>query len=121
MYGRDNFTKDIVDVSFTKEELNEKEKEWIDVYDAVRSDDYYNLIEGGETSNSINRENMIKVVCINNGMIFESIEEAVSWSGHSRETIKRHLKRGMKDSLPLGVFLIGIKMKNFALCVATCS
>lgn len=49
-YGVENFTRSIVDIGYTLEELNTKEQEWISFYNAVESDDYYNLVPGGYTS-----------------------------------------------------------------------
>ena len=46
-YGKDNFHRDIIDVAYSEEELNNKEKHYINVYDAINSDDYYNIAEGG--------------------------------------------------------------------------
>lgn len=45
--GKIIFKRDIVDIAYSLEELNEKERVWIKNYDAVYSDDYYNMIEGG--------------------------------------------------------------------------
>lgn len=46
-YGKDNFKKIILEKCNTHDQLNEKEKYYIDLYDAIDSDDFYNLVEGG--------------------------------------------------------------------------
>lgn len=46
-YGKDNFHRDIIDVAYSEKELNNKEKHYINIYDAINSDDYYNIAEGG--------------------------------------------------------------------------
>lgn len=46
-YGRENFEKEVLEIC-TKEELDEKEKYWIKKYNALESEDFYNLSEGGQ-------------------------------------------------------------------------
>lgn len=92
-YGRENFIRDIVDIAYSEEELNEKEKMWIENYNAVESDDFYNQIEGGETIKHLIRKNAIPIICIDNGMVFNSIAEASMWSGYSPEKIKKSFKK----------------------------
>ena len=40
-YGKENFSKEIIEECETKEQLNEREKYWISYYNAVDSDDFY--------------------------------------------------------------------------------
>lgn len=47
-YGRENFTRYIVDEAYSKEELNEKEKLWIKSYEATDDDMSYNIASGGD-------------------------------------------------------------------------
>lgn len=47
-YGKENFRKEILEYCNTKEELNAREIYWIDRYDAVNSDMFYNLALGGQ-------------------------------------------------------------------------
>lgn len=49
-YGKENFSKVIIDFAYSKEELDEKEAQYIKFFDAVNSDDYYNLQNGGNTA-----------------------------------------------------------------------
>lgn len=47
-YGIENFTREILEWCSTKDELNEREQYWIAKFDAVNSDQFYNLSPGGE-------------------------------------------------------------------------
>lgn len=47
-YGADNFSKEIIENCKTKEHLNQQEKYWIQYYNAVESDDFYNIASGGD-------------------------------------------------------------------------
>ena len=46
-YGKDSFTCRIIECCDTREELAEREKFWIDYYNAVSSPEYYNISVGG--------------------------------------------------------------------------
>ena len=50
-YGIDNFSREILAYATNKDELNEKEKYYIDKFNAIESDMYYNIAEGGEGGN----------------------------------------------------------------------
>lgn len=47
-YGKENFSKKIIEECETKEQLNQKEKYWISYYNAVESDNFYNIASGGD-------------------------------------------------------------------------
>ena len=47
-YGVENFSKEIIEECKTKEELSQREQYWIDYYNAVNSDDFYNITCGGD-------------------------------------------------------------------------
>lgn len=47
-YGEQNFKKEILYISQSEEENREKEKYFIKIFNAVESDDYYNIAEGGQ-------------------------------------------------------------------------
>jgi hypothetical protein len=51
-YGKENFKKEILYISQDNEENNIKEKEYIKFYNAVESDLFYNLHEGGDGGNN---------------------------------------------------------------------
>lgn len=52
-YGIENFTQEILESCDTKEQLNLREKYWIDYYDAVNSDQFYNIASGGQGGNTL--------------------------------------------------------------------
>ena len=47
-YGEENFDRYIIDVGYSKEELDEREKYWIAYYDTFEGSKHYNCTEGGE-------------------------------------------------------------------------
>lgn len=47
-YGADNFKLEIIDSAKSEEELNEKEKYWIEYYKSYLKEKGYNLTKGGE-------------------------------------------------------------------------
>lgn len=52
-YGKNNFKVVLLDEAYNNIELNEKEKFYINKYNATKSDLYYNIAEGGEGGNLI--------------------------------------------------------------------
>lgn len=46
-HGRDNFYRTILENCNSEEELNEKEKYWIDYFNATQNNEFYNLANGG--------------------------------------------------------------------------
>lgn len=51
-YGKENFYREIIEHCDDFLELCEREKFWIDHYNAVESEEFYNLIDGGIGGNS---------------------------------------------------------------------
>lgn len=47
-HGKDNFSVEVLEWCKTKEELYEAEKKWISKFDAVNSDEFYNIAAGGD-------------------------------------------------------------------------
>lgn len=47
-YGKSSFVTKILEWCETKEELNQREKYYIEYYNAVLRDDFYNVAHGGE-------------------------------------------------------------------------
>lgn len=102
-YGKENFSKQIIEECKTKEELNLKEKYWINHFDAVNSDNFYNIADGGDGGNTlsgytekqleehskilsnalkgvinqgINNPMSKQVICLNNMKIFDTTVDA---------------------------------------------
>jgi group I intron endonuclease len=70
-YGRENFIKVIIEHCSSEEELNERERYWINITNAQKSQKYYNIGEGGLGGDNIthnpNRQSFIeKMTIINN-------------------------------------------------------
>lgn len=59
-YGKTNFKKDILEYNPDKKYLFEREIYWINKYDAVNSNDFYNLSLGGKGGNMLNNESSIE-------------------------------------------------------------
>lgn len=51
-YGEENFEKEILCICFSQEELNDKEKFYIEKTNAVKSSEYYNIHAGGTGGNT---------------------------------------------------------------------
>jgi len=49
-YGKENFSREIIAIAYSKEELNKLEIMFIKEHDAVKSNDYYNISSGGGTN-----------------------------------------------------------------------
>jgi group I intron endonuclease len=57
-YGRENFKKEIIEYCGTNKELTIRESYWIKYYNAVNSDEYYNLVDfsAGWNLNKLGKE-----------------------------------------------------------------
>ena len=58
-YGSENFIKEIIESSEDNKYLFEREKYWIEFYDAVNSPLFYNISIGGKGGNMLNNEDSI--------------------------------------------------------------
>lgn len=88
-YGIENFARTIVDIAYSRDELNKLEERWIKDCDAVNSDDYYNQIDGGTVDDALIRNNSLPCICIDNGVVFNSLVDASLWSGLTINAIKK--------------------------------
>ncbi|OHW63069.1 GIY-YIG catalytic domain protein [Andreesenia angusta] len=52
-YGKENFKRDIIEYGASQEELNYLEIKWIEKYNAVNEDTFYNLADGGKSGNKL--------------------------------------------------------------------
>lgn len=114
-YGRDNFSKEIIEECESKEKLNDREKYWISYYDAVNSDNFYDLTLGGDGGNTLvgyteeqlsehskilskslkgvinqgeNNPRSKKVICLNNMQIFNTTVDASRYAEVSDVSIQ---------------------------------
>jgi group I intron endonuclease len=61
-YGHENFKREILEECDTEEQLRVSEAKWIEHYDAVNSDEFYNLSEGGRGGKTANYRKMGSIV-----------------------------------------------------------
>lgn len=100
-YGIENFTKEIIEDCDTKEYLDEREKYWIEYYNAVKSDEFYNIASGGnggETRVGYSEEQ------------FRKSEEFRK--KRARESLPRGEKSGVSKLTELQVIEIIERLKN---------
>jgi len=115
-YGKENFSKEIIENCETKEILNEREKYWISYYDAINNKNFYNIASGGDGGNTIsgytqeqkealssklsvarkgiinigsNNGNARKVICLNTMKVFDTINEASEFYGVDKDAIQQ--------------------------------
>lgn len=63
-YGKENFKKEILEYCISNEQLMEREIYWINYFNAVQSDDFYNLvISSGGWNNDILTKKKYQYVC----------------------------------------------------------
>jgi group I intron endonuclease len=81
-YGKENFSRDIIDTAKNENELNKKEKYWIDFYNAIHSDNFYNIAEGGHGGNTLagKTEEELKQF----GEIISNANKGRKWSDESK-------------------------------------
>ena len=115
-YGLENFSKEIIEECKTKKILNEREIYWINYYNAVESDNFYNIASGGDGGNTIagytddqrnllstklsdmrkgivnigkNNGNSRRVICINTMKVFDTINEASTYYNVDKDAIQQ--------------------------------
>jgi group I intron endonuclease len=107
-YGRDNFTKEILEICNTREELNEREKYWITELNAKELG--YNLADGGVGGNTYTEETRERVSNLFKGRYVgpETIEkrrqlrkqhpERYEWNQEQRQRLREsRLGKKMSD------------------------
>ena len=114
-YGINNFSREIIEQCLSKKELDEKEIYWINYYDAINSEEFYNIAEGGDggdTTAGYTKEqkealskkrskalkgkinqgksnpNAKQVICLNNMKVFDTSVEASAYCGVSSGAIQ---------------------------------
>lgn len=56
-YGKENFTREVIEWCPTEEELNNREKFWIEYFDSLNPEIGYNLVSGGLGGSSYGKDN----------------------------------------------------------------
>lgn len=83
-YSRTNFTKEILEENDDDKYLFEREQYWIDKYDAINNEDFYNIAEGGkggagtlinEESKKLHSEGLEKLILRNKQRKGKTYEE----------------------------------------------
>ena len=59
-YGKNNFSREIIAIAYSKKELNELEIEYVDNHNAIISNNYYNLVSGGNGTSGFHLSDEIK-------------------------------------------------------------
>jgi len=59
-YGRNNFSREIIAIAYSKDELNKLEIDIIKNHNAVESNDYYNISHGGGSPAGVHRSEETK-------------------------------------------------------------
>jgi len=89
-YGKENFIREIIAIANSKEELNNLEIEYINIHNAVNSEDYYNIVGGGgvQTGFHFSEESKKKISKASTG---RNIGKKSSMYGkkHTEETKKK--------------------------------
>ena len=93
IYGKENFKKNIIYISYDKETLDKVEKEYIELFDAVKSTDYYNIAAGGEGYDYFSDNNHYhSVYCKELNCAFKNSRIASEVTGENSNTIYNKCK-----------------------------
>ena len=84
-YGRENFRRTILEETSTQCELDEKEIAWIEKFDAVNRNDFYNLTSGGTGGNTLEKLTESELECRSN--------KIKSWFKNLSEEEKENLSK----------------------------
>jgi hypothetical protein len=102
-YGFDNFNVyEVIDISFSQEELDIKEKSWIQIYDSLNNG--YNKTIGGDGSSGINRPKgnksyrHTKIICLNDLRIFDCIIDASIYYEANKTSISANCSNNIKKN-----------------------
>lgn len=115
-YGAKNFSREIIEECETEALLNERECYWIDYYNAVQSNEFYNIAKGGDGGNVISgyteeerkelsvklsklrkgvvnigksNGNATRVICLNTMQVFDTIQEASEAYNVNKDAIQQ--------------------------------
>ena len=97
-YGKQNFKKEILSIQKNEEELNQKEKYFINLYNAIQNENFYNIAEGGQggyVTKGYSQEQR-KIV---NQKISQALqgEKNPMYGKHHTEQTKQKIKNNLKN------------------------
>lgn len=77
-YGKENFSRIILQECDSLEQLDQAEKNWIKHYNAVDSEEFYNIAEGGGGASwkGVKNPRVKKIICLTTNEIFDYIRLA---------------------------------------------
>ena len=93
-YGIENFSKDILDTSKCKKELQEKEIYWIKEYNSTDREIGYNISYGGDGGDTISNHPNKDEIC---KKISKSSKGRIFTEEHRTNLIKNHHKMSQRD------------------------
>ena len=96
-YGRENFSKEIIDSANTLEELNELEIYYIKLYDAVESNEYYNIASGGKSANNYAGKSEEEMNEIRKKFSKRCGEKHPMYGKKFSEEVRNNMRKGHKD------------------------
>lgn len=96
-YGKNNFSVEILEECDSIQELREAERKWIQFFDAQRSNNFYNIAEGGQWGNCIEGMNE-KELLEYKTKLSTSIKQSYITHPYLREMRAEH-RRSMKGKI----------------------
>lgn len=101
-YGKENFKREILDFANTKEELDEMEKRYIQQFDAVKNNNFYNINEGGVGRHNFTWDEESKLKLSNSlKQAYKEGRHAISIPKMTEES-KQKLSKVMKEKFATG-------------------
>ena len=85
-YGKENFTVALLDIANSKEELDNLEKKYIEEYNALYEDDFYNIHEGGTGGNT------------KQGYSFDEYKNYISKESKSHKGIRNNVNNSKENN-----------------------
>ena len=132
-YGKENFIKEIIYIAYTKDELDKAEIDFINLHDAVESNDYYNIALGGQggaiwkehpystktpeelfiISKKISNSKITKIKCIETNEVFDGYENAENFYDLPKGSITKYFNGRYRSGIPSNKFKIHLSFLKF--------